>query len=100
MRNLEFPSPVHVQRFGQPVEIETVDEALALLMFWPASRRGNAFHHAISGCEAALEGALTVGEAREALAEFVDVTGSSTPTQHATGGTGPVAAAGGLFLKH
>lgn len=77
MRNLEFPSPISVQRFGQTVEIETVDEALALLMFWPVSHRGNAFQYALNGCEGALDGAVTAGEAREALAEFVDVTGTA-----------------------
>lgn len=85
MRNLEFPSPVCVQRFGQTVEIETVDEALTLLMSWPTPHRGNAFQSAVSGCEGALDGAVTPNEAREALAEFVDVTRMAASRRRSSG---------------
>ena len=71
-----FSSPLQlVSPAGEIVEIEGVRDALRFLDAWPSGRRGPVYQCAARGCQAALEGHLTVEEARSAVANFAHITG-------------------------
>ena len=70
-----FRVPVRLHVEGATFEVGSLNDALAFLREWPASRRGPVYHCALKGCEAALSGAVTVEDARRALESFAKITG-------------------------
>lgn len=81
MQDLEFARPVYVLHLGRAVEIDTIAEALTLLVQWPPTHRGALFQAALEACEAAVDGEVTPAEAREALAELAGISRVSAPAQ-------------------
>ncbi|RWJ04896.1 MAG: DUF982 domain-containing protein [Mesorhizobium sp.] len=75
MGRLQFFAPVRIRMDGTIREIASVEDALAFLNKWPASRRGPVFGCALNSCNAATAGQVKVEHARQAFTSFARITG-------------------------
>ena len=70
-----FRVPLRLNVGGTPVEIDSLQNAMAFLRDWPGARRGPVYACATKSCEAAFAGAVKAEDARKALESFARITG-------------------------
>ncbi|WP_442580187.1 DUF982 domain-containing protein [Mesorhizobium sp. ASY16-5R] len=75
MDAIMFRVPLRLNVDGAPVEIDSLQNAMAFLRDWPGARRGPVYACATKSCEAALAGSVKVEDARKALESFARITG-------------------------
>lgn len=75
MEAMRFFVAVRLASEGGIEEICTVDEAVAFLRRWPATRRGTIYDCALRGLETCRGGDFSVEDARRGFESFARITG-------------------------